>query len=97
MPQPVVKEELTSSFKDLVNAIADQNLAEIAIYVAIAGKRPEFDDLMLRLKKMQELLTEKAIELIKLYRTNGGGNDTEVTDDCKGIIETTIQSFIKKI
>ncbi|MEZ5018355.1 MAG: hypothetical protein R2800_14945 [Flavipsychrobacter sp.] len=97
MPQPDLQQKLTSSFKDLVTAIADQNLAEIDILVTVGGKRPEFDDLMLRLKKMQGILTEKAVELIKLYRANGGENEQQVTDECKSIIEETIQRFVKQI
>ncbi len=98
MQQPVPEQQnITSHFSSFVTATADQYLADISLHTAIKGKKPEFDELMQKLKDMQEELTKKAVEIINLYKGQHGDQVDDMTNECKSIIETSIQGFIKKI
>ena len=83
-----------SFFEDMAVAIAAKHLANIKAQTAVRGSRPDFDELMVHLKHLEQELTQKGLEFVETYSIENTPPG-DITPRLKETIRKTIEGFIK--
>ena len=90
-------DDTVNLFEDMATAISAKYLADVKVATAMKGSRPEFDDLMKDLKKLEQELTQKGIEIVENFKNNSDATSDALTDNLQTIIKTTIEGFVKEL
>ena len=90
-------EKSIGTFEEMATAISERYLANVSKMAAQKGARPDFDELMVQLKLMEQELTKSGIQFIEEYKAKHILYTDEVTTGLKGVIRNTIEGFIKQL
>lgn len=90
-------ENIINVFEELASAISAKYLANVKVMTVKKGARPDFDDLMSQLKLLEQELTKQAVLLIEEYNNDSSESVEDITSSLKGIIQNTIEAFIKQL
>lgn len=82
-------------FRNIADAISAKYIAQLQLLTAEHGTRPPFDVLMSLLKQMEKELTGNGVKFMEKHNT--GNNNTELTNQLKLVIRTTIENFVHQL
>lgn len=90
-------DDTVNLFENMAKALSSKYLADVKVATAMKGSRPDFDELMKELKNLEQELTQKGVQIVENYKNNSSAASDALTDNLRGIIKSTIESFIKEL
>ena len=84
-------------FENMANAISSKYLADVKVATALKGSKPDFDELMAELQKLEQELTKKGVEIVESFKNKSDAASDTLTDELRNIIKSTIEGFVKEL